>query len=79
VVLADVDMFAQEIASGQLVMPFDRVSADGFGSVASRPTPKTSAIRRSSPLRRMDHPPLLARHGPRAPKRRAEMVPEMRG
>ncbi|MFM9935007.1 MAG: LysR family transcriptional regulator [Novosphingobium sp.] len=31
VVLADIDMFAQEIASGQLVMPFNRVSADGFG------------------------------------------------
>lgn len=31
VVLADIDMFAQEIASGQLVMPFDRISADGFG------------------------------------------------
>jgi LysR family glycine cleavage system transcriptional activator len=31
VVLADVDMFAQEIAVGQLAMPFDRVSADGFG------------------------------------------------
>jgi LysR family glycine cleavage system transcriptional activator len=30
-VLADIDMFAQEIASGQLVMPYDRVSADGFG------------------------------------------------
>ena len=31
VVLADIDMFAQEIASGELVMPYDRVSADGFG------------------------------------------------
>ena len=31
VVLADIDMFAQEISSGQLVMPYDRVSADGFG------------------------------------------------
>jgi LysR family glycine cleavage system transcriptional activator len=31
VVLADIDMFAQEITSGQLVMPYDRVSADGFG------------------------------------------------
>jgi len=31
VVLADIDMFKQEIASGQLVMPYDRVSADGFG------------------------------------------------
>ena len=31
VVLADIDMFADEIASGQLVMPYDRVSADGFG------------------------------------------------
>ena len=31
VVLADIDMFAQEIASGQLVMPYDCVSADGFG------------------------------------------------
>ncbi len=31
VVLADIDMFAAEIASGELVMPFDRVTADGFG------------------------------------------------
>jgi LysR family transcriptional regulator, glycine cleavage system transcriptional activator len=31
VVLADIDMFADEIASGQLTMPYDRVSADGFG------------------------------------------------
>jgi len=31
VVLADIDMFAQEIATGQLIMPYDRVSADGFG------------------------------------------------
>jgi LysR family glycine cleavage system transcriptional activator len=31
VVLADIDMFAQDIAAGQLVMPYDRVSADGFG------------------------------------------------
>lgn len=31
VVLADIDMFAEEIASGQLVMPYDRVAADGFG------------------------------------------------
>ena len=31
VVLADIDMFAQEIARGELVMPYDRVSADGFG------------------------------------------------
>ena len=31
VVLADIDMFAQELADGRLVMPFDRVSADGFG------------------------------------------------
>lgn len=31
VVLADIDMFAQEIAGGRLIMPFDRVSADGFG------------------------------------------------
>ncbi len=31
VVLADIDMFAQEIAAGRLVMPYDRVSADGFG------------------------------------------------
>jgi LysR family glycine cleavage system transcriptional activator len=31
VVLADIDIFAQEIAAGRLVMPYDRVSADGFG------------------------------------------------
>ncbi len=31
VVLADIDMFAQEIAKGELVMPFDRISGDGFG------------------------------------------------
>ncbi len=31
VVLADIDMFAGEIAAGRLVMPYDRVSADGFG------------------------------------------------
>ena len=31
VVLADIDMFAGELASGRLVMPYDRVSADGFG------------------------------------------------
>ena len=31
VVLADIDMFAEEIAAGRLVMPYDRVSADGFG------------------------------------------------
>lgn len=31
VVLADIDMFAGEIAAGQLVMPFDCVSADGYG------------------------------------------------
>ncbi len=31
VVLADIDMFAQDIAAGRLVMPYDRVSADGFG------------------------------------------------
>lgn len=31
VALADIDMFAQEIAAGRLVMPYDRISADGFG------------------------------------------------
>ncbi|WP_404710048.1 LysR substrate-binding domain-containing protein [Sphingomonas sp. MMS24-J13] len=31
VVLADIDIFAQEIAAGRLVMPYDRASADGFG------------------------------------------------
>lgn len=31
VVLADIDMFADDIAAGRLVMPYDRVSADGFG------------------------------------------------
>jgi LysR family glycine cleavage system transcriptional activator len=31
VVLADVDMFAPDIAAERLAMPFDRVSADGFG------------------------------------------------
>ena len=31
VVLADIDMFALEIARGELVMPYERVSADGFG------------------------------------------------
>lgn len=31
VVLGDIDMFADEITSGQLVMPYDRVSGDGFG------------------------------------------------
>ena len=31
VVLADIDMFAPEIAAGRLVMPYDQVSADGFG------------------------------------------------
>jgi DNA-binding transcriptional LysR family regulator len=31
VVLADVDMFAQDIAEGRLVMPFDAVIEDGYG------------------------------------------------
>ena len=31
VVLADIDMFHAELADGRLVMPYDRVSADGFG------------------------------------------------
>lgn len=31
VVLADIDMFADEIAAGNLVMPFPQVSADGYG------------------------------------------------
>lgn len=31
VVLADIDIFAQEIAAARLVMPYDRASADGFG------------------------------------------------
>jgi DNA-binding transcriptional LysR family regulator len=31
VVLADIDMFAEEIASGRLVAPFDAVTEDGFG------------------------------------------------
>lgn len=31
VVLADIDMFADEIAAGMLVMPHDRIGADGFG------------------------------------------------
>ena len=31
VALADVDMFAPELADGRLVMPFDSVIADGFG------------------------------------------------
>jgi DNA-binding transcriptional LysR family regulator len=31
VVLADIDMFAGDIASGRLIMPYDRASADGFG------------------------------------------------
>ena len=31
VVLADIDMFRGELADGRLVMPYDRVSADGFG------------------------------------------------
>jgi LysR family glycine cleavage system transcriptional activator len=31
VVLADIDMFADEIAAGNLVMPFATISADGYG------------------------------------------------
>jgi LysR family glycine cleavage system transcriptional activator len=31
VVLADIDMFADDIAAGKLVMPFDCVAADGYG------------------------------------------------
>lgn len=31
VVLADIDMFHAELADGRLIMPYDRVSADGFG------------------------------------------------
>lgn len=31
VVLADIDMFAAELAAGRLVMPYDRVSGDGYG------------------------------------------------
>ena len=31
VALADIDMFAPELAAGRLVMPFDSVVADGFG------------------------------------------------
>lgn len=31
VVLADIDMFADEIAAGNLVMPFNCISADGYG------------------------------------------------
>ena len=30
VVLADIDMFADEIAAGNLVMPFDCIGADGY-------------------------------------------------
>jgi DNA-binding transcriptional LysR family regulator len=31
VILGDVDMFAQEIADGRLVQPYDRVAEDGYG------------------------------------------------
>ena len=31
VALADIDMFAPELADGRLVMPFDNVIEDGFG------------------------------------------------
>lgn len=31
VVLADIDMYADEIAAGLLVMPFERIGTDGFG------------------------------------------------
>jgi LysR family glycine cleavage system transcriptional activator len=31
VALADIDLFHTELADGRLVMPYDRVSADGFG------------------------------------------------
>lgn len=31
IVLADVDMFAQEIAEGLLVMPFEAIAEDGYG------------------------------------------------
>ena len=31
VFLGDVDLFARDIAEGRLVMPYDRVSADGYG------------------------------------------------
>ena len=31
VILGDVDMFAAEIAAGQLAMPYDAVMADGYG------------------------------------------------
>ena len=31
VMLGDVDMFAAEIAAGQLVMPYDAVIEDGYG------------------------------------------------
>ena len=77
VVLADIDMFAQEIASGQLVMPYDRVSADGFGYYL-----KTHAEDLGDPaiflLREW-----IIRHfsggmGSDAPAP-TEMVPEMRG
>jgi hypothetical protein len=31
VILGDVDMFAQEIADGRLVMPYDTIIEDGYG------------------------------------------------
>jgi hypothetical protein len=31
VFLGDVDMFAQEIADGRLVMPYDAIIEDGYG------------------------------------------------
>ena len=31
VILGDIDMYASEIASGELVMPFDAVTEDGYG------------------------------------------------
>ena len=31
IVLADIDMFADELADGRLVMPYDAIIEDGFG------------------------------------------------
>ena len=77
VVLADIDMFAQEIASGQLVMPYDRVSADGFGYYL-----KTHAEDLGDPAIFLLREWIIRHFSPgmgRDAEAPTEMVPEMRG
>ncbi len=65
VALADVDMFAREIADGRLVVPFDAVVEDGFGYYL-----KLRAEDLADPAIALVRSWLIARFAERAPARR---------